>query len=631
MPVADAAQRSKYAAAQYARDKEKKLLISAIRNVLLGKAPQPKVRERYGWSLADINKIRRRDAGFINVLDHKHKVGVERLQALYAALPGPLPDMKDDMVRVDRPPAKDPTPPFKQCLDEPSEKGNGAITWEQIVAFWSAGRIEKNNMGSNTVRKRLVQGQLVPELYAESTKRAKVTTFESLRRELAREEPSADAMPLLRDAERVMAWFRERYGKTKEKIAADVTQTGPAGAVAGGDGGEEVSSGPRRAEAVGIVSAAAQGTRRARAQAPELKAVTATYSNKLGDIISTYWGWGAFREALGSAALEKYRGGFGEGANAFMAAKEVAKETARNRTKSAAYAVPHYELLKETLPRIKRRLGASAQYLAAYLQVHLLGLRDNLGGVRVLDGEDGKVFRTDSPESDRDAWYRLDTGRLYISWFKTNQSKYGEPYDYKLPPYVRDEIEESLAAQPREWLVGVGRKPNGLPKPAGPAVQGAFKAVGFQYTIMKSKPTLGSPGPLEIRHSQVTWKHEQLRGKGKTEDEIAKDIARIFNHSADVNRDYIRLTFRSLDDPLARKGAESLKASRGGDPLPTEGGGETSGETPPNKPPTRPRSKRAVKPRVTVPAAVAPEKDTSGGQMVTRSGRAVRAPARNLA
>ena len=600
MPV-DAAKKKQYRDADYARNKERLLAMSAVKNVLAGKTVQQKTREKYGWNTATINGIRGHEERTRLNLIHDLNLDAAKLQVLYEKY-APQRPLRDDPVRIHVPPARDPAP-FKQCLEVVPAAGTGSISWNEIRTFWS-GPVEKHEMGSSRARMTQRGGKMVPEMYAEATKTQQRKTFDMIR-VYAKAEPRDDAMPVLRRAEDVMAFFRAAYAKSAEKIAADVTREGSAHAVAGRDDGEEEVSSGGGGKAP-LVSRGATN-RRARDQAPELKEVTATYANRLGHIISTYESWGLFREALGSDALAKYRGGFGEGQTAFMAAKEVAKETARNRVKAPEYAVPHYELLLEQLPKIRDKLGGpTPTYLAAYLQVKLLGLRDNLGGIRVLNGENGHVFRNGDEENMRDAWYRRDEGRLYISWFKTNQSKYGVPYDFHLDGEVRAEVEASLGRYEREWLVGVGRDAKtGKPKPAGPTVQAAFAAIDFKYRTMGNTGMKWvSPGPLEIRHSQVTYEHERLREKGLTADVIAAKIAKRFNHSKDVNQDYLRLTFRTLEE--GAKGAKPPAAPMA--PIAEEGSGDST---------EAPKAKAKAKPAEPKPAApAAPVRYSRSGRKI---------------
>ena len=55
------------------------------------------------------------------------------------------------------------------------------------------------------------------------------------------------------------------------------------------------------------------------------------------------------------------------------------------------HAIPSYELLLKYLPKVKAELGVTTQYLAAFLQVKLMGLLDNLGGIEIRE-TDGKIY-----------------------------------------------------------------------------------------------------------------------------------------------------------------------------------------------------------------------------------------------
>jgi hypothetical protein len=52
------------------------------------------------------------------------------------------------------------------------------------------------------------------------------------------------------------------------------------------------------------------------------------------------------------------------------------------------------------LPKIKEKLGDSTKYLAALLQVKLLGLRDNLVGNEIRES-DGKMYDPSTGDSSR--------------------------------------------------------------------------------------------------------------------------------------------------------------------------------------------------------------------------------------
>ena len=80
-------------------------------------------------------------------------------------------------------------------------------------------------MGSSRARMVPRGGKMVADKYAPGTRAAMRKTFDMVRG-YAKAEPSDDAMPILRRAEDVMAYFMAYYAKTPEKIAADVTREG---------------------------------------------------------------------------------------------------------------------------------------------------------------------------------------------------------------------------------------------------------------------------------------------------------------------------------------------------------------------------------------------------------------------
>ena len=94
------------------------------------------------------------------------------------------------------------------------------------------------------------------------------------------------------------------------------------------------------------------------------------------------------------------------------------------------HAIPSYELLLKHLPKVKAdELGVTTQYLADFLQVKLMGLRDNLGGIEILES-DGEIYDPSIGDSSRADWYNRKTGRLHIAHFKTSGSTMGRTYDF---------------------------------------------------------------------------------------------------------------------------------------------------------------------------------------------------------
>ncbi len=115
--------------------------------------------------------------------------------------------------------------------------------------------------------------------------------------------------------------------------------------------------------------------------------------------------------------------------------------------------------------------ATSTDYLACLLQVHLFGLRDNLGGI-LIRNTDGGVFDPTIGDPSRKDWYNRRTGRLYISHFKTENTATGQLYDFQLPPMLRSAIDVTLAPgapdAKREYLVNIGV---GKPTHKGKAVE----------------------------------------------------------------------------------------------------------------------------------------------------------------
>jgi hypothetical protein len=151
------------AKAHYAANIEEQRLIKAnIRSILKGKKPNSKTLAAYRSGEREVNRIRAADANFRAVLEHIH--GVD-LRTVYANAT-PLPAINLPRVQVAQAPVPPPRPDYPQDLEDTPEKGtNTPITWTQIDTFWSAG-VQKHNMGSNSARKVMRDGQLVAEGYS---------------------------------------------------------------------------------------------------------------------------------------------------------------------------------------------------------------------------------------------------------------------------------------------------------------------------------------------------------------------------------------------------------------------------------------------------------------------------------
>jgi hypothetical protein len=98
------------------------------------------------------------------------------------------------------------------------------------------------------------------------------------------------------------------------------------------------------------------------------------------------------------------------------------------------------------LPKTKAELGVTTQYLAAFLQVKLMGLRDDLGGFEIREF-DGRNYDPSLGDSSRADWYNRKSGRLYIAHFKTSGTKMGRLYDFQLKDMleVKAVVDQTLA------------------------------------------------------------------------------------------------------------------------------------------------------------------------------------------
>jgi hypothetical protein len=87
----------------------------------------------------------------------------------------------------------------------------------------------------------------------------------------------------------------------------------------------------------------------------------------------------------------------------------------------------------------------------------------------------------------------------------------------------------------------------------------AFIDAGLKYHMLyKGKLTETSAKPLDIRHSQIVMMHRAASAKNPslTPAQISDKIAGFFQHSNDINQGYLRRTFGSMGDALAKKGVQ---------------------------------------------------------------------------
>jgi hypothetical protein len=157
----------------------------------------------------------------------------------------------------------------------------------------------------------------------------------------------------------------------------------------------------------------------------------------------------------------------------------------------------------------------------------------------------------------------------------------------------------------------------GLPAKAGPKIMKAFMDAGLKYNmIYKGKLTETSAKPLDIRHSQIVLMHRTASQKhpSLTPALISDKIASYFQHSNDINQGYLRRTFDSLNDPLARKGKAAMPTISENEAGPSRREPEPAAR--------KPAAKKKAAPR---PAPVAPPpKPAPPPHVVTGSRRSTR-------
>ncbi len=103
--------------------------------------------------------------------------------------------------------APPPVPEYEQGLSDNPKKGtNTPITWRQIHTLWSQD-LDKRVSGSNAVFKVMKNGLLVPVKLKTSTKKVHQLTFRRLMTDLAKQDWDDNAIPILRQADKVMAYF----------------------------------------------------------------------------------------------------------------------------------------------------------------------------------------------------------------------------------------------------------------------------------------------------------------------------------------------------------------------------------------------------------------------------------------
>jgi hypothetical protein len=206
----------------------------------------------------------------------------------------------------------------------------------------------------------------------------------------------------------------------------------------------------------------------------------------------------SFKEALGPEALASYNGDM----HLNLA---TSKRQEVERTASDAAAIPSIQTIRDKVIDIKIKFAPTdKRYIAALLQSSVVGLRDNLGDVK-LDDESA------------DRFYIPSTRRLVIKRFKTAHLGF-EPYDVTLSNEVGDAVDAYLAKHPRQkTLLGGGK--------LGPTISSTFKAVGLKVGVMT------------IRHAMET----DMLTRGGASAANVEQVARQFKHGPEMALRYFRV------------------------------------------------------------------------------------------
>ena len=210
---------------------------------------------------------------------------------------------------------------------------------------------------------------------------------------------------------------------------------------------------------------------------------------------------------LGEPALQAYR-------DHAAKARAAEKERDVDRTDDPDHAVRSFPEIVAAVPRIADKFGKhSLEHLAAALHTEIPGLRDDLKGLRWVSGQD------EADASGQPNYYVVESGRVFISKFKTSQSF--APYDIKLRPSTRQTIRESLAMKPRRYLLGKAT--------VSKLIKRAFEAVGM--------PTVS--GVTAIRHSRIS--HEMRKNPSPAN---MKKVALKHKHDPRTSHQYFRQTIK---------------------------------------------------------------------------------------
>jgi hypothetical protein len=149
-----------------------------------------------------------------------------------------------------------------------------------------------------------------------------------------------------------MAWFRKELKKAEVQIERDQTVM---------DSAEEAVAG-READDDGEVNSVSRAANvvRARSKSEALKEAKASYSNKLGDTISTIWAWKVFGDSIGSNVLQEYEGTIDEGQLDFKQAKAARRPRGGGKSHQERSPVSSHTLLLSFFSKIEKKYGATS-------------------------------------------------------------------------------------------------------------------------------------------------------------------------------------------------------------------------------------------------------------------------------
>ena len=253
-----------------------------------------------------------------------------------------------------------------------------------------------------------------------------------------------------------------------------------------------------------------------------------------------------FRRQMGQEILEKYQ-------EKMIANIEACRKNDETKTRDPKYAVPKFERIEAVVPKIKQEWGEdSMEYLASYLQTKLIGLRSDLGLVRVVASE-----QEAKDEGAPNYYVRtkdLKKQKIVITKFKTSHDY--EPYNFQLPEAVAKTIEKTFGKEQthpplkdRKWL---------LSRLDGRAFsQGAYGGL-LQKAFKKVKHDLGPVGIYTIRHSMET----KMIGSATTDTQGINEVATKFKHTPSMALGYPRAEREptGTTTTTGSKGAETQEA-----------------------------------------------------------------------